>query len=66
MRDVVHRARRTTQRAPASGKPFRPGEFGLDPSAFGLGRTLSTTAPKPSTLDPIPSGRTIPANHERL
>ena len=66
MRDVVHRASRPTPRAPASGKPCGPGEFGPSPSAFGLGRTSSTTAPKPSILTRIPSGRTIPANHERL
>ena len=31
---MAHRASRLTQRAPASGKPFGPGEFGPDPSGF--------------------------------
>jgi hypothetical protein len=63
---------------PPAGNPYGPGEFGPNPSAFGLGRTTGTTAPKASTpgsgLWPargqakarIPSGRTLPSNHERL
>jgi len=39
---------------------------GQVPSIFGLGRTLSTTAPKSSVLTRIPSGRTIPSKHETL
>ena len=47
---------RPTPPAPASEKPFGPGEFGPNPSGFGLGRATSTTAPKPSTLAQIPAG----------
>jgi len=51
---------------PPAGNPYGPGEFGPNPSAFGLGRTTGTPAPKPLALARIPSGRTLPSNHERL
>jgi len=55
---------RPTPPAPASEKPFGPGEFEPNPSGFGLGRATSTTAPKPSTLAQIPDGRTIQFSQE--
>jgi hypothetical protein len=44
-----------TLRAPAARKPGGPGEFGPNPSVFGL----AVAPPRPSTLTRIPSGRTI-------
>ena len=66
--DVVHRAnpaaaavaRQRDEPCRANFSRFAElpvaGEFVPDPSAFGLGRATSMTAPKPSTLPQIPSG----------
>ena len=44
---------RPTPRAPASGKPFGPGEFGPNPSALGLDRAASTACAE--GLDLVPN-----------
>ena len=49
---LVARPSDLTTRSPASGKPFGPGEFGPNPSGFGLGRATSPTRAEALDLDP--------------
>ncbi|MGE0503511.1 MAG: hypothetical protein AB7I79_23275 [Rhizobiaceae bacterium] len=61
-----HRPSGSTNRVPASGKPFGPGQFGPNPSVSGSADAPHRPSPKPSTLARIPSGRTIQSGRTLL